>query len=101
MAVKNNKVKAELKARLRRNVDNAPWGVTIYAPLNAMKNKLAGADVDFDATLTDMSDLKHILIKARLEEQKDKLGYMGKCVFISYKDIDRTALVDECDDIDL
>ena len=67
-----------------------------------MKNKLAGADVDFDATLTDMSDLKHILIKARLEEQKDKLGYMGKCVFISYKDIDRTELAkDVADDIDL
>lgn len=101
MAVKNNKAKAELKARLTRYVENAPWGVTIYAPLNAMKNKLAGADVDFDATLTDMSDLKHILIKARLEEQKDKLGYMGKCVFISYKDINRAELADECDDIDL
>lgn len=101
-AVKNNKVKAELKARLTRYVDNAAWGVTTYAPLNAMKNKLAGADVDFDATLTDMSDLKHILIKARLEEQKDKLGYMGKCVFISYKDIDRTELAkDAADDIDL
>ena len=101
-AVKSNKVKAELKARLTRYVDNAAWGVTTYAPLNAMKNKLAGADVDFDATLTDMSDLKHILIKARLEEQKDKLGYMGKCVFISYKDIDRTELAkDAADDIDL
>lgn len=100
--VKSNKVKAELKARLTRYVDNAAWGVTTYAPLNAMKNKLAGADVDFDATLTDMSDLKHILIKARLEEQKDKLGYMGKCVFISYKDIDRTELAkDAADDIDL
>lgn len=101
-AVKSNKVKAELKARLTRYIDNAAWGVTTYAPLNAMKNKLAGADVDFDATLTDMSDLKHILIKARLEEQKDKLGYMGKCVFISYKDIDRTELAkDAADDIDL
>ena len=103
MSVKNNKIKAELKARLTRYMKNAPWGVTIYAPLNAMKNKLAGADVDFDATLTDMSELKHILIKARLEEQKDKLGYMGKCVFISYKDIDRQGLTltkDEADEID-
>lgn len=102
-SIKNNKIKAELKARLTRYVKNASWGVTIYAPLNAMKNKLAGADVDFDATLTDMSELKHILIKARLEEQKDKLGYMGKCVFISYKDIDRTSLTltkDEADEID-
>ena len=100
-AITNNKIKAELKARLTRYVNNAAWGVTTYAPLNAMKNKLAGADVDFDATLTDMSDLKHILIKARLEEQKNNLGYMGKCVFISYKDIDRTGLVqDAADEID-
>ncbi len=102
-SVKNNKIKAELKARLTRYIKNASWGVTIYAPLNAMKHKLAGADVDFDATLTDMSELKHILIKARLEEQKDNLGYMGKCVFISYKDIDRTSLTltkDEADEID-
>ena len=101
-SIKDNKIKAELKARLTRYMKNASWGVTIYAPLNAMKHKLAGADVDFDATLTDMSELKHILIKARLEEQKDKLGYMGKCVFISYKDIDRTGLqADACDDVDL
>lgn len=106
-AVKDNKVKSMLKktdakARLTRYVDNAPWGVTIYAPLNAMKNKLAGADVDFDATLTDMSELKHILIKDRLTKQKDNLGYMGNCVFISYKDIDRSNMnVSNCDDIDL
>jgi hypothetical protein len=100
-AVKNNKIKAELKARLTRYVDNAAWGVTIYAALNALKHKLAGADVDFDATLTDMSDLKHILIKARLEERKNNLGYMGKCVFISYKDINRSNLVqDAADEID-
>ncbi len=105
-AIKDNEQKKIIKEqnireRLVRYIKNAGWGITIYAPLNAMKNKLAGADVDFDATLTDMSDLKHILIKARLEEQQTKPGYMGKCVFISYKDIDRTNLVaDEADEID-
>ncbi len=107
-SVKDNEQKKiikeqNIKARLTRYVKNAPWGVTIYAPLNAMKHKLAGADVDFDATLTDMSDLKHILIKDRLEKQQDNLGYMGACVFISYKDIDRSNLQteDDCSDIDL
>jgi hypothetical protein len=102
MNIKDNKRRAELRDRLMRYILNSPWGVTVYAPLNSMKHKLAGADVDFDATLTDMSELKHILIKARLEEQKNNLGSMGKCVFISYKDIDRSALVTEdVTDIDM
>ena len=70
---------------LTKYFNNTPYGTTVYAPLNAMKNKLAGADCDFDATMTDMSELKHILIEARLEEQKTKPGFMGDCTFISYK----------------
>ena len=67
-----------------------------------MKNKLAGADVDFDATMCDMSELKFILINQRLEEQKQNPGFMGDCTFISYKDIDRSELeIDTNDDIDL
>ena len=64
---------------------NTPWGTTVYAPINAMKNKLAGADCDFDATMCDMSELKWILINARLEEQKENPGFMGECTVISYK----------------
>ena len=64
---------------------NTPWGTTVYAPINAMKNKLAGADCDFDATMCDMSELKWILINARLEEQKANPGFMGACTVISYK----------------
>ena len=87
---------------LREYFNNTPYGCTVYAPINAMKNKLAGADVDFDATMCDMSALKFILIDERIREQKTRPGFMGYCTFISYKDIDRTELTkDENDDIEL
>ena len=87
---------------LREYFNNTPYGCTVYAPINAMKNKLAGADVDFDATMTDMSALKFILIDQRIKEQQTRPGFMGYCTFISYKDIDRTELTkDENDDIEL
>ena len=87
---------------LTKYFNNTPYGCTVYAPINAMKNKLAGADVDFDATMCDMSALKFILINQRLEEQKQNPGFMGDCTFISYKDIDRSELeIDTNDDIDL
>lgn len=72
---------------------NRPYGTTTFAPLNAMKNKLAGADCDFDATMTDMSELKWILIEQRLEEQKANPGFMGNCTYISYKDVPRNNVV--------
>ena len=87
---------------LREYFNNTPYGCTVYAPINAMKNKLAGADVDFDATMTDMSALKFILIDQRLKEQNSRPGFMGYCTFISYNNIDRTDLqADENDDIEL
>ena len=87
---------------LREYFNNTPYGCTVYAPINAMKNKLAGADVDFDATMCDMSALKFILIDERIREQKTRPGFMGYCTFISYNDIDRTELTkDENDDIEL
>ena len=87
---------------LREYFNNTPYGCTVYAPINSMKNKLAGADVDFDATMTDMSALKFILIDQRIKEQQTRPGFMGYCTFISYKDIDRTELTkDENDDIEL
>ena len=72
---------------------NRPYGTTTFAPLNSMKNKLAGADCDFDATMTDMSELKWILIEQRLEEQKANPGFMGNCTYISYKDVPRNNVV--------
>ena len=84
---------------LREYFNNTPYGCTVYAPINAMKNKLAGADVDFDATMCDMSALKFILIDQRIKEQGTRPGFMGYCTFISYEDIDRKDLV--ADDIEL
>ena len=101
---KINKVTTDNRDRktLKEYFNNTPYGCTVYAPINAMKNKLAGADVDFDATMCDMSALKFILINQRLEEQKQNPGFMGDCTFISYKDIDRNELeADANDDIDL
>ena len=87
------------KETLVRYFNNTPYGVTVYAPINAMKNKLAGADVDFDATMTDMSALKFILIDQRRKEQETNPGFMGDCTFISYQDIDRKAM--EIQDLDM
>ena len=84
-AIKDN----EDKQALKEYFNGTPYGCTVYAPINAMKNKLAGADVDFDATMTDMSALKFILINNRRKEQKANPGFMGDCTFISYKDIER------------
>ena len=80
---------------LKDYFDNTPYGCTVYAPINAMKNKLAGADVDFDATMTDMSDLKFILIDQRIKENESRPGFMGYCTFISYKNVNRTNLTKE------
>ena len=98
----------EEKEALTEYFNTTPYGCTVYAPVNSMKNKLAGADVDFDATMTDMSELKWILINKRLEEQETNPGFMGDCTFISYKDIVRRHLetnedvvVSEYDDIDM
>ena len=85
---------------LREYFNNTPYGCTVYAPINSMKNKLAGADVDFDATMTDMSALKFILIDQRIKERQTRPGFMGYCTFISYGDIDR-ADIDEFSDVDL
>lgn len=82
--VEDNELKEELIDVLVKYFDNTPWGCTVYAPINAMKNKLAGADVDFDATMCDMSPLKWILVEKRLQEQEELPGFMGHCTFIKY-----------------
>ena len=81
----------EEKDVLKAYFDNTPWGCTVFAPINTLKNKLAGADVDFDACMSDMSELKHILVEKRMQDAKD-LGY---CTFISYENIDRVKLAED------
>ena len=103
----NKELTNEEKLTVLEYFNASPFGCTVYAPVNAMKNKLAGADCDFDATMTDMSELKFILINKRLEDQEKQPGFMGDCTFISYKDIVRNHLATnedvftDCDDIDL
>lgn len=94
----NNKMKKTLKAYF----DNTPWGCTVFAPVNTLKNKLAGADVDFDACMSDMSELKNILVEERMAHPNE-LGY---CTFISYKDIEREeqkeeSIEDELNSLDM
>lgn len=43
-------------------MNNIPYGVTVYAAFNFIKNKLAGMDVDFDATLAIFNCIKAILL---------------------------------------
>lgn len=97
-AAGNNKMKRTLKAYF----DNTPWGCTVFAPVNTLKNKLAGADVDFDACMSDMSELKNILVEERMAHPNE-LGY---CTFISYKDIEREeqkeeSIEDELNSLDM
>ncbi len=97
-AAGNNKMKKTLKAYF----DNTPWGCTVFAPINTLKNKLAGADVDFDACMSDMSELKHILVEERMAHPNE----LGNCTFISYKDIEREeqkeeSIEDELNDLDM
>jgi hypothetical protein len=99
-----NEEKIVMIDKLVNYFETTPWGCTVYAPVNAMKNKLAGADVDFDATMADMSELKHILINERLNNK----GFMGECTFISYKDINRQpkeetteVVAQEVEDLDI
>lgn len=80
----SNEEKAMLKDILEYYFDHAYFGCTIYSPINAMKNKLAGADIDFDATMCDMSEFKFIAINKRIEEAQEQPGYMGRCTVIVY-----------------
>jgi hypothetical protein len=103
----DNEIKMQLKDILDYYVDHAYFGCTIYAPINAMKNKLAGADIDYDATMCDMSEFKFILINERIKEAQKQPGYMGKCTFIKYGKVEKkpqapiNEVFTELDDIDL
>ena len=73
---KENGLNDEERYELQKYWDRSQYGVTMYAPVNILKNKLAGMDIDFDATASDFSELKLILlpIKKRVVD------------FIDYKD---------------
>lgn len=60
-----------------------PFGVTVFAGFNFIKNKLAGMDVDFDATLSVFDDTKEILLGR--DEELDK-ALENILTFIDYED---------------
>lgn len=60
--IDNMTLSDDARIELQKYWDRSQYGVTIYAPINIMKNKLAGMDIDYDATASDFSELKEILL---------------------------------------
>ena len=58
---------------MKQYMNQIPFGVTLYASFNFIKNKLAGMDVDFDATLAIFDEMKEILIN---EASRNILTYI-------------------------
>ena len=71
---------------LKDYLDNIPFGVTIYAAFNFIKNKLAGMDVDFDATLAIFDEIKNILLTEDAENILTYIDYFdtNQCIRASY-----------------
>ena len=70
----------DLIEHVKQYMNQIPFGVTLYASFNFIKNKLAGMDVDFDATLAVFDSIKSILIN---KNAKNVLTY------IDYKDLSK------------
>lgn len=60
--IHNMKLTDDARYELQKYWDRTQYGVTVYAPINIIKNKLAGMDIDYDATASDFSELKEILL---------------------------------------
>lgn len=75
---KMNKASEKEIDHMKQYMNQIPYGVTLYASFNFIKNKLAGMDVDFDATLAIFDEMKSILIN---EASRNILTY------IDYEDL--------------
>lgn len=71
---------------LKDYLENIPFGVTVYAAFNFIKNKLAGMDVDFDATLAIFDKIKNILLQKDAENILTYIDYFdtNQCIRASY-----------------
>ena len=71
---------------LKDYLENIPFGVTVYAAFNFIKNKLAGMDVDFDATLAIFDKIKNILLQEDAENILTYIDYFdtNQCIRASY-----------------
>lgn len=78
---------------LKDYLDNIPFGVTVYAAFNFIKNKLAGMDVDFDATLAIFDKIKNILLTSDAENILTYIDYFdtNQCVRSSYVKTEKRA----------
>lgn len=56
------KVSDENRKEIQKYWDRASYGITYYAPINILKHKLAGMDIDYDATAADLSKFKEVLL---------------------------------------
>ena len=70
---KMNKASEKELDHMKQYMNQIPFGVTLYASFNFIKNKLAGMDVDFDATLAIFDEMKSILIN---EASRNILTYI-------------------------
>ena len=78
---------------LKDYLDNIPFGVTVYAAFNFIKNKLAGMDVDFDATLAIFDEIKNILLTEDAENILTYIDYFdeNQCTRASYVKTEKRA----------
>jgi hypothetical protein len=73
LAKMEGKASEEQIDHMKQYMNQIPYGVTLYASFNFIKNKLAGMDVDFDATLAIFDEMKEILIN---EASRNILTYI-------------------------
>ena len=59
-------------------MERKPFGVTIFASFNFIKNKLAGMDVDFDAILAIFDNIKNVLLNELAESILTYIDYFDK-----------------------
>lgn len=65
----------ELTEHIKWYMNNIPFGVTLFASFNFIKNKLAGMDVDFDATLAVFDQVKSVLLNRKAENVLTYIDY--------------------------
>lgn len=56
-------------------MNNIPFGITLFAGFNFIKNKLAGMDVDFDATLAIFDQVKSVLLNREAQNILTYIDY--------------------------
>lgn len=90
-ATMDEKEVKQLTKTLRRYFFETSFGVVKLAPLNILKNKLAGMDTDYDAIC---SIFERVFVDMAVNEIQNKC-YNGSTVYISYGDEELVAPVQD------